>query len=74
MCDTGEGIPPKVLKRIWERFYRGDSARNEGGAGLGLALVEELVEAMDGSVDVRSVVGAGSCFVVTVPRVDETNY
>jgi signal transduction histidine kinase len=68
--DTGEGIPPQELPHIWERFYRGENARTEDsrGAGLGLALVKELVEAMGGTAEVKSVVGEGSCFAVRVPR------
>jgi signal transduction histidine kinase len=63
--DTGEGIPAEDLPHIWERFYRGENAREDSrGAGLGLALVKELTEAMGGSVEVESVVGQGSCFVV----------
>jgi signal transduction histidine kinase len=63
--DTGQGIPPDELPRVWERFYRGASARQDGpGAGLGLTLVKELVEAMGGTVSVESVVGQGSCFTV----------
>ena len=63
--DTGEGIPPDELPRVWERFYRGASARQDGpGAGLGLTLAKELVEAMGGTVGVESVVGQGSCFTV----------
>jgi signal transduction histidine kinase len=70
--DTGEGIPPEELPHVWERFYRGESARAEDsrGAGLGLALVKELTEAMGGSVEVESVVGRGSCFVVRLPKSD----
>ncbi len=68
--DTGEGIPPEELPYVWERFYRGESARAEDsrGAGLGLALVKELTEAMGGTVEVESVLGQGSCFVVRLPR------
>jgi signal transduction histidine kinase len=68
--DTGQGIPPEDLPYVWERFYRGESARAEDshGAGLGLALVKELTEAMGGRVEVESVVGEGSCFTVRLPR------
>lgn len=68
--DTGEGIAPDDLPHIWERFYRADNGRahDEGGAGLGLALVKELTEAMGGTVAVSSTPGEGSCFRVTLPR------
>ncbi len=68
--DTGEGIPPADLPHIWERFYRGDAARlHDGtGAGLGLALVKELAEAMGGTVEAESVLGQGSTFTVRLPR------
>lgn len=70
VCDTGAGIPPDELPHVWERFYRGDDARelDMQGAGLGLALVKDLVEAMGGAVDVRSTPGEGSCFGVALPR------
>jgi len=68
--DTGDGIPPEELPRLWERFFRGTMAarKDSQGAGLGLALVKELVEAMGGTVSVESVVGQGSCFVVELPK------
>src|SRR5690606_6300326 len=67
--DTGEGIAPEELPQIWEPFYRGARARGEdaGGAGLGLALVRELTEAMGGAVTVESEPGAGSCFTLRLP-------
>ncbi|MBI5931926.1 MAG: HAMP domain-containing histidine kinase [Chloroflexi bacterium] len=70
--DTGEGIAPEDLPHIWERFYRSASARasDQGGAGLGLALVKELAEAMAGNVSVTSTLGIGSCFTVRLPRVN----
>ncbi len=70
VCDTGAGIPPDELPHVWERFYRGDDARelDAQGAGLGLALVKDLVEAMGGAVDVRSTSGEGSCFGLTLPQ------
>jgi signal transduction histidine kinase len=66
--DTGEGIAPADLPHIWERFYQGESSRGSGGAGLGLALVKELTEAMGGSVAVESEIGRGSCFTVRLPK------
>jgi signal transduction histidine kinase len=68
--DTGEGIAPVDLPHIWERYYQGASTRGSGGAGLGLALVKELTEAMGGSVAVGSEVGQGSCFTVRLPRME----
>jgi signal transduction histidine kinase len=70
VADTGIGIPPEDLDLVFERFYRGDSsrARETGGAGLGLALVRELVTSMGGSVTAESVVGRGSRFAVTLRR------
>ncbi|HVC32346.1 MAG TPA: ATP-binding protein [Chloroflexota bacterium] len=67
--DTGIGIPPDQLPHVFERFYRGDDARDRasGGAGLGLAIVRELVEAMGGDVSVESTVGQGSCFAFSLP-------
>ena len=67
--DTGEGISTEDLPHVWERFYRGEAIRAEDsrGAGLGLALVKELTEAMGGCVGVESVVGQGSCFTVGLP-------
>jgi signal transduction histidine kinase len=67
--DTGEGIAPADLPRIWERFYRAENsrARSAGGSGLGLALVKELTEAMGGSVAVESALGEGSCFTLRFP-------
>jgi signal transduction histidine kinase len=68
--DTGEGIDPEDLPQIWERFYRSESsrARDRGGAGLGLALVKEMTEAMGGTVSVESEVGQGSRFTVQLPK------
>ena len=66
VADTGIGIPPEDLERVFERFYRTDASRtrSSGGFGLGLAIVRDLVNAMGGSVSVTSKVGEGSCFRV----------
>ncbi|MBK5189677.1 MAG: two-component sensor histidine kinase, partial [Gemmatimonadaceae bacterium] len=67
--DTGVGIAPEHLSRIFERFYRADSgrARGSGGTGLGLAIVRHLVEAHRGRVSVDSVVGVGTTVRATFP-------
>ena len=70
VADTGPGIAPEHLGRIFERFYRIDRARSResGGTGLGLALVRHVVERSGGSVAVASVPGAGTTFTLTFPR------
>jgi signal transduction histidine kinase len=65
--DTGAGIPPDDLPRIWERLYRGDRSRSERGLGLGLSLVKAVVEAHGGRVDVQSAPDRGSTFTVRLP-------
>ncbi len=67
--DTGIGIPPEHLPRIFERFYRVDPARSRdaGGTGLGLAIVRHLVEAHGGRVRAESAVGRGTTIVATFP-------
>ena len=64
--DTGIGIPAADLDRVFERFYRVDVARSRetGGTGLGLSIVRHVAEACDGTVQVQSVLGAGSTFKV----------
>jgi signal transduction histidine kinase len=68
--DTGRGIPPADLPRIWERLFRGDASRSEHGLGLGLSVVRAIVEAHGGRIEVASEVGRGSTFVVHLPALD----
>jgi hypothetical protein len=69
VSDTGIGIEPEVLPHIFERFYRGDSARarDEHGSGLGLAIADWIVRAHNGEILVASEPGRGSTFSVRLP-------
>jgi two-component system phosphate regulon sensor histidine kinase PhoR len=68
VSDTGAGIAPEDLERVFERFYRTDVSRSRatGGSGLGLSIVRDLVEAMGGAVSATSTPGEGSRFRVTL--------
>ena len=77
VIDTGEGIPPEDLTLIFERFYQVDKSRPGGrrrGAGLGLAIAREIIQAHGGTLSVKSDTGQGSVFVVKLPlaRPDDT--
>jgi signal transduction histidine kinase len=73
VSDTGRGISPQDLARIFDRFYRADTSRSRatGGFGLGLSIVRDLVQAMGGTISVSSTVGAGSCFRVVLRAAPE---
>jgi two-component system sensor histidine kinase BaeS len=68
--DTGSGIAPEHLDRIFERFYRPDESRSRatGGSGLGLAIAKQLTEALGGTISVVSEEGRGSTFTIRFPR------
>jgi two-component system, OmpR family, phosphate regulon sensor histidine kinase PhoR len=70
VSDTGIGMDPGEMARIFERFYRADQsrARSSGGSGLGLAIVRDLLVAMGASIDVDSTPGRGSVFRVSLRR------
>jgi two-component system, OmpR family, sensor histidine kinase BaeS len=72
VADTGAGIGPEDLRHVFKRFWRGEKSRSRstGGAGIGLAIVHELVRAHDGRIDVESHPGAGSTFRVVLPIVE----
>lgn len=67
VADTGEGILPEDLARVFDPFFRADPARSGGGAGLGLALAKRIVEALGGSILAESDPARGSRFAVVLP-------
>jgi signal transduction histidine kinase len=67
VVDTGVGIDPEDVPRIWDRLFRGDRSRSERGLGLGLSLVRAIVEAHGGRASVDSAPGRGSRFTVRLP-------
>jgi two-component system phosphate regulon sensor histidine kinase PhoR len=71
VSDTGAGIAPEDLPRVFERFYKADRARAGSGTGLGLAIVKHTVEAHGGSVAVASEEGRGSTFSIRLPPARE---
>jgi two-component system, OmpR family, sensor kinase len=70
ISDTGIGIPAAALPHIFDRFYRVDQARTreEGGSGLGLSIVKQIIEAHGGSVSVKSEIGIGTMITLTMPK------
>ncbi len=65
--DSGEGIAPEHLSRVFEKFYRVPGSKSSGGAGLGLAIAREIVEAHGGQIGAESRPGRGTTFAFTLP-------
>jgi two-component system sensor histidine kinase BaeS len=65
--DTGEGITPEDLERVFDPFFRADPARTGPGAGLGLAVAKRIVEALGGRIEAKSEPARGSRFAVLLP-------
>ena len=63
--DTGSGIPQECLNEIFDRFYKVDTFKQ--GTGLGLSICKTIVEHLQGDISVKSEIGKGSCFTVTLP-------
>ena len=71
--DTGCGISPGDLPRIFERFYRCDQSRSKPGIGLGLSLAWAIARAHGGDITATSMSGQGSTFTVTLPNSEPPN-
>lgn len=71
--DNGIGLSPREQRRVFRRFYQSDQglARTVGGCGLGLSIVQSIVEAHHGTVRVESEVGRGSTFTIEIPAITE---
>ena len=69
VSDTGEGIPPVALPKVFDRFYRVDTSRSQasGGTGLGLAIVQSIVLLHGGNVEIASQVGQGTRVTLRIP-------
>lgn len=67
--DNGRGISPEYLPQIFDRFYRVENPllQSQSGSGLGLALTRELIKLMNGTINVESKLGSGTCFTITLP-------
>jgi signal transduction histidine kinase len=66
--DSGEGVPDDILPHLFERFYRGDTARGRGGAGLGLTVAAAIVQAHGGTIRAERARGHGLRVTVSLPR------
>jgi two-component system sensor histidine kinase EvgS len=69
ISDTGIGIPKEFVNDIFESFIQVKSKSNQGGTGLGLAITHRLVQLMNGNITVKSEMGEGSTFIITIPDV-----
>jgi two-component system OmpR family sensor kinase len=74
VIDHGEGIPPQIREKIFQRFWRADSSRNRdtGGSGLGLAIVASIVAAHHGDIEVVETPGGGATFRVGLPILQQS--
>jgi signal transduction histidine kinase len=74
VSDTGEGISPQDLPYVFQRFYRADKSRSRstGGAGLGLTIAKQLIEAHGGTIQVESIKNKGTTFTFTIPLASDS--
>lgn len=70
ITDNGIGISPEHIHKIWDRFYQVDTSRtsaDESGSGLGLSMVKWIIESHGGTIQVKSTLGSGTCFIFQLP-------
>lgn len=67
ITDSGEGIAPEYIDKIFDRFYQIDKARSKGGAGLGLSIAKSIIENHKGNIKVNSTLGFGTTFTISLP-------
>jgi two-component system OmpR family sensor kinase len=69
VIDRGEGIPEQFREKVFDRFYRVDNSRNNetGGSGLGLAIVKSIIDAHNGSIEIKETEGGGATFEIHIP-------
>jgi signal transduction histidine kinase len=67
VADTGEGIPTQFIPRVFDKFFRAPGAKHQGGAGLGLAIVHEIIVSHGGQIGVQSILGKGTTFTFSLP-------
>lgn len=72
VTDEGSGMSESEMRHMFDKFYQGDSSRKQEGSGLGLALVQRVLQLCGGQIAARSAPGAGSTFTVTLPEAPET--
>ena len=70
LSDTGIGMTPKQLKNVFEEFMQAETSTSKkyGGTGLGLPISKKITEMMDGKIDIKSKVGEGTTFTITIPK------
>ena len=70
VIDQGPGIPEQHIGKLFQRFYRVDTARSRemGGTGLGLAIVKHIAQSHGGQASVESIIGKGSIFTISLPK------
>ncbi|HMF38740.1 MAG TPA: ATP-binding protein [Isosphaeraceae bacterium] len=67
VADTGEGIPAQFIPRVFDKFFRTPGTKQQGGAGLGLAIVREIIVSHGGQIGVQSTIGKGTTFTFSLP-------